>query len=68
MIITENRLQQKGGKAMKKYVCTVCGYVYDEAAGDPDNGIAPGTKWDDLPDDFVCPLCQVGKDLFEEEE
>ena len=42
---------------MKKYVCDVCGYVYDEAAGDPDNGIAPGTRWEDLPDDFECPLC-----------
>ena len=38
----------------------------DESAGDPDNGIAPGTKWEDLPDDFVCPLCGVGKDQFEE--
>ena len=52
---------------MKKYVCTVCGYVYDEAAGDPDNGIAPATKFEDLPDDFGCPLCAVGKDMFEEE-
>ena len=47
-----------------KYVCNVCGYVYDEAAGDPDNGIAPGTKWDDLPADFTCPLCGVGKEDF----
>ena len=46
---------------MKVYTCTVCGWVYDEAAGDPDNGIAPGTKWEDLPDDFVCPLCGVGE-------
>ena len=45
---------------MEKYVCDVCGYVYDEAAGDPDNGIAPGTRWEDLPEDFVCPLCGVG--------
>ena len=52
-----------GGENMK-YVCDLCGYIYDEAAGDPDNGIAPGTKWDDLPDDFVCPLCGVGKDQF----
>ena len=52
---------------MKKYTCTVCGWVYDEAAGDLDNGIAPGTKWEDLPEDFVCPLCGVGKDQFEEE-
>ena len=47
-----------------KYVCDVCGYVYDEAAGDPDNGVAPGTKWADVPDDYVCPLCGVGKDEF----
>lgn len=52
---------------MKKYVCTVCGYVYDEAVGDPDAGIAPGTLWEDIPDDFVCPVCGVGKDSFEEE-
>ena len=52
---------------MKKYVCTVCGYVYDEAAGAPDNGIAPGTVWADVPEDFTCPLCGVGKDMFEEE-
>ncbi len=54
-------------KNMKKYVCTVCGFVYDEAIGDPDNGIAPGTKFEDLPQDYVCPLCGVGKDMFEEE-
>ena len=42
---------------MKQYECDLCGYVYDEAAGDPDNGIAPGTKWEDLPADWVCPLC-----------
>ena len=46
---------------MKKYECEPCGYVYDEAAGDPDNGIAPGTKWEDLPADWVCPLCGAGK-------
>lgn len=50
-----------------KYVCTICGYIYDEAAGDSGNGIAPETKWDDLPDDFVCPLCGVGKDNFSKE-
>lgn len=49
-----------------KYVCTVCGWEYDESVGDPDNGIAPGTKFADLPDDFVCPLCQVDKDQFEQ--
>lgn len=51
---------------MKQYVCDACGWVYDEAAGAPDPGIAPGTKFEDLPDDFACPLCGVGKDLFSE--
>ena len=51
-----------------KYVCTVCGYVYDEALGDPDNGVAPGTAWADVPEDWVCPLCSVGKDEFEPAE
>ncbi len=50
-----------------RYVCQVCGYVYDEEDGDPDNGVAPGTKWDDVPDSYVCPLCGVGKDQFEQE-
>ena len=60
-------LWRKGRKEfMKKYVCSVCGWIYDEAEGAPDNGIAPGTKWEALPDDFVCPLCGVGKDQFEE--
>ena len=52
---------------MAKYVCSVCGYVYDEETGDPDNGIAPGTLWVDVPDDFTCPLCGVGKEDFEQE-
>ena len=52
---------------MKKYICEVCGYVYDEVLGDPDNGIAPGTPWEEVPDDYVCPLCGVGKDQFVEE-
>ena len=51
-----------------KYVCNVCGYIYDEAAGDPDHGIEPGTKWEDLPEDFTCPLCSVGKDDFTAQE
>lgn len=52
---------------MKKYVCDACGWVYDEELGDAESGIAPGTKFEDLPDDFVCPLCGVGKDNFSEE-
>ena len=50
---------------MTRWECTVCGYVYDPAVGDPDGGIAPGTAFDDLPDDWVCPECGVGKDEFE---
>ena len=50
----------------KKYVCTVCGYEYDPEVGDPDNGIAPGPPFENLPEDWVCPLCGLGKDAFEE--
>ncbi len=50
-----------------KYICTACGYVYDEELGDPENGIEPGTPFEDLPEDYECPLCGVGKDMFEEE-
>lgn len=50
---------------MDKYECTVCGYIYDEAEGDPDNGVAAGTKWDDVPADWVCPLCGAAKDAFQ---
>jgi rubredoxin len=53
---------------MKKYVCDVCGYVYDPAKGDPDAGIAPGTAFEDLPEDWVCPICGSGKDSFVPEE
>ncbi|HBN86296.1 MAG TPA: rubredoxin [Clostridiales bacterium] len=53
---------------MKKYVCTVCGYVYDPKIGDPDQDIEPGTAFEDLPDDWVCPECGVDKSMFEEEE
>ncbi|MDD5921718.1 MAG: rubredoxin [Eubacteriales bacterium] len=47
------------------YVCKVCGYEYNPAVGDPEHGIAPGTKFEDLPADWECPLCGVGKDDFE---
>ena len=50
---------------MDKYICTLCGYEYDEEKGIPEEGIAPGTKWDDIPDDFVCPACGASKDMFE---
>ena len=51
---------------MKKYTCVVCGYEYDPASGDPDNGVAPGTALADIPDDWTCPVCGAGKDQFEE--
>jgi len=56
----------EGETKMKKYKCIMCGYVYDPAAGDPDNGVQPGTAFEDLPDDWVCPDCGAGKDMFEE--
>lgn len=49
---------------MKKYQCDICNYIYDENVGIPDLGIAPGTKWEDIPDDFVCPKCGAPKDMF----
>ncbi|MFJ1254994.1 rubredoxin [Cupriavidus sp. CuC1] len=48
----------------KQWVCIICGWVYDEAAGLPEDGIAPGTRWEDIPDDWRCPLCDVGKEDF----
>jgi rubredoxin len=53
---------------MSKWECTACGYVYDPAVGDPDNGIAPGTPFEDIPDDWTCPQCGVGKDYFQKIE
>ena len=50
---------------MKKYVCSVCGYVYDPAKGDPTNGVPPGTPFEDIPDTWVCPECGVSKLEFE---
>lgn len=53
---------------MKKYECSICGYVYDPAVGDPDSDIGPGTAFEDIPEDWVCPVCGVGKDQFESVE
>lgn len=50
---------------MDKYLCTVCGYIYDPMLGDPDSGIAPGTEFADIPDDWTCPECGADKDAFE---
>jgi rubredoxin len=49
---------------MKRYKCTVCGHIYNPTAGDPVTGIAPGTPFEDLPDDWVCPICSVGKEEY----
>ena len=53
---------------MQKYVCDICGYVYDPVAGDPEHGVAPGTAFKDLPADWTCPNCGVEKDQFTKEE
>jgi rubredoxin len=50
---------------MDKYECKVCGYIYDPAQGDPDNGVKPGTKFEDIPDTWVCPICGADKSQFE---
>ena len=50
---------------MDKYVCNPCGWIYDPAIGDPENGIAAGTAFENLPEDWVCPLCGAGKEDFE---
>jgi rubredoxin-NAD+ reductase len=53
------------GGNMKKYKCNMCGWVYDEAKGAPDDGIEPGTAWTDIPDDWACPVCGSGKEDFD---
>ena len=60
--------RKKEVEKMDKYVCKICGYVYDPKKGDPDNGISPGTKFEDIPDGWVCPICGASKVDFEKEE
>ena len=57
---------ESGGQIadFQEYSCLYCGYIYDEATGDPDNGIAPGTRWEYLPEDWCCPHCSAEKDSF----
>jgi rubredoxin len=52
---------------MQKWQCSVCGYLYDPKQGDPDNGVNPGTSFEDIPEDWVCPVCGASKDQFEKE-
>jgi rubredoxin len=66
-ILADSKTLNQRRKKMDKYVCTLCGYVYDPAEGDPDNDVAPGTKWEDVPDDWECPVCGAGKEDFEKE-
>jgi len=61
---TKEKLK-KGARKMKSYKCLMCGYIYDPAVGDPENGVEAGTDFEDLPDDWICPDCGVGKDEFE---
>lgn len=65
---TRTRKVSNGGEQMEKYVCQPCGYVYDPENGDPDGGIAPGTAFEDLPDDWLCPICGMGKEVFAKED
>jgi rubredoxin len=66
--LEKSEFNKERSEGMKKYTCVVCGYVYDPANGDPDNDVAPGTAFEDIPDDWVCPICVAGKDQFEVEE
>jgi rubredoxin len=59
------KTQHKGDAEMEKWECLACGYIYDPLEGDPEGDIPPGTPFEDLPDDWVCPECGVGKDMFE---
>ena len=61
-----NKLLAKEIKIMKKYLCP-CGYEYDPAVGDPENGVPAGTAWEDVPEDWLCPWCSLGKEVFEEQ-
>jgi rubredoxin len=58
-------IDDAGERLLKKYMCLICGWIYDEAAGAPDEGIAPGTKWEDVPPNWTCPECGARKDDFE---
>lgn len=63
--MTQDRKDGSEALQGQRWTCVYCGYVYDEAAGDPEHGIVPGTPWDALPDDWCCPMCSADKDEFE---
>ncbi|KTD36658.1 rubredoxin [Legionella nautarum] len=58
-------LEQKQMQEYKKYICVICGFIYDEAEGWPEDGIEPGTRWEDVPENWFCPDCGAGKEDFE---
>ena len=66
--VEETVAETETTEAPARYVCSVCGYVYDPEKGDPDGGIEPGTAFEDIPEDWVCPLCGVGKNMFTKQE
>lgn len=66
--IKEEKIKSREEKKMEKYECTICGYVYDPEKGDPDSGVSPGISFEDLPDDWVCPVCGAGKDDFKKQD
>ena len=63
--VEEKKDEKEEKTEMAKYKCKICGYIYDPAAGDPDNGVKPGTAFEDIPDDWVCPVCGAAKEDFE---
>lgn len=63
--VDDNCIGVQSEKAMKKYMCVICGFVYDEAAGLPEQGIPPGTRWEDIPLNWTCPDCGASKEDFE---
>ena len=65
MLHSKTGMQQAMGNQMKQWRCIVCGFIYDEAKGCPEEGIQPGTAWQDIPDDWLCPDCGVAKSDFE---
>ena len=62
-----SRIELLKEDSMERWVCQVCGYVYDPAKGDPDSGVAPGTKFEDVPEDWTCPICGAQKSDFAKE-
>jgi rubredoxin len=67
VVIKDNKVikNRRGDEKMEKWKCMACGFVYDPEAGDPDTGVSPGTPFEELPEDWTCPVCGVSKDMFE---